>query len=462
MEKLLGLLILVVYNCLQTSARPQSRQPEQVHLSLGVKPSQMVVTWLTQDDVNATVMVEYGTQLGQYQYQALGQTTVFVDGGAGQTVRYIHRAKMVVAPGQRYFYHVGSNAGWSNMFYFNTLPAGTNISYKVCIFGDLGIVNGVSFGRLQRDAQRGAFDLVIHVGDFAYDLSAENGTWGDQFMRQIEPIAAYVPYMVVAGNHEETYNYSNYVNLFTMPNSSDNQYYSFDMGPVHFVALSTEYYGFFYKYGLTPVFNQFKWLNDDLAKANQNRDNVPWILTYMHRPLYCSNENSEECMGLDNDLIRNGVPGVPGLEDTFNTHAIDFGFWGHEHSYERMWPVYNRNVYNQSADPYHNAPAPIYVVTGSAGCYSLHAGFDQDPAPWSAVRALDYGYSILTVYNYTHLYLQQISDDKNGAVIDSLWITKDRNHYYNAVYRNSLRSVHIPKPKRSENHVFMDDSNEIH
>ena len=67
--------------------------------------------------------------------------------------------------------------------------------------------------------------------------------------------------------------------------------------------------------------------------------------------------------------IRIGVPGVPGLEDTFNTHAIDLAFWGHEHSYERMWPVYNRNVYNLTTDPYHNAPAPIYIVTGSAVNY---------------------------------------------------------------------------------------------
>lgn len=30
----------------------------------------------------------------------------------------------------------------------------------------------------------------------------EFGRVGDEFMRQIEPIAAYVPYMVAVGNHE--------------------------------------------------------------------------------------------------------------------------------------------------------------------------------------------------------------------------------------------------------------------
>ncbi len=47
------------------------------------------------------------------------------------------------------------------------------------------------------------YDAIIHVGDFAYDMNSENALVGDQFMRQIESLAAYAPYMVCAGNHEE-------------------------------------------------------------------------------------------------------------------------------------------------------------------------------------------------------------------------------------------------------------------
>ncbi len=36
----------------------------------------------------------------------------------------------------------------------------------------------------------------------AYDLEFDNGRVGDQFMRQIEPMAAYVPYQTIPGNHE--------------------------------------------------------------------------------------------------------------------------------------------------------------------------------------------------------------------------------------------------------------------
>ena len=66
----------------------------------------------------------------------------------------------------------------------------------------MGNVNAVSLPRLQRETQSGMYDMILHVGDFAYDMNDDNGTRGDEFMRQIEPIAAYVPYMTCPGNHE--------------------------------------------------------------------------------------------------------------------------------------------------------------------------------------------------------------------------------------------------------------------
>ena len=50
----------------------------------------------------------------------------------------------------------------------------------------------------------GKADLLIHLGDVAYDLRFNNGTTEDQFMRNIEQLAASVPYMVNHGNHEVT------------------------------------------------------------------------------------------------------------------------------------------------------------------------------------------------------------------------------------------------------------------
>ena len=54
---------------------------------------------------------------------------------------------------------------------------------------------------MRKGASDKMFDLVIHVGDFAYDMYEENGKRGDDFMAQIEPIASSVPYMTCPGTY---------------------------------------------------------------------------------------------------------------------------------------------------------------------------------------------------------------------------------------------------------------------
>ncbi len=78
----------------------------------------------------------------------------------------------------------------------------TDWSPRFAIYGDMGNENAQSLARLQQGTQDGTFDAILHVGDFGYDLDSDNGHVGDEFMRQIESVAAYVPYMTCAGNHE--------------------------------------------------------------------------------------------------------------------------------------------------------------------------------------------------------------------------------------------------------------------
>jgi hypothetical protein len=76
----------------------------------------------------------------------------------------------------------------------------------------------------------------------------------------------------------------------------NNHFYSFDVGPVHFIGFSTEFY-FFINYGWTQMAQQYKWLENDLKEANkpENRALRPWIITMGHRPMYCSTDDSDDC-----------------------------------------------------------------------------------------------------------------------------------------------------------------------
>lgn len=69
-------------------------------------------------------------------------------------------------------------------------------------------------------------------------------------------------------------------------------------------------------------------------------------------------------------------------------NGVDVAIWAHQHSYERLYPIYNYNVRNGShEEPYRNAKAPVHITTGSAGCKEGHATFIKNPPEWSAFRS---------------------------------------------------------------------------
>ncbi|XP_022649381.1 acid phosphatase type 7-like [Varroa destructor] len=415
-------------------------QPEQIHLSLGQDPSQMVATWLT---INQTKkpQARYGAAGNSssvlFSMKVNGWSTKYVDGGTEQRQMYIHRAIMTgLVPGQRYYYHVGSDDGWSPVFWLQAQRNDSAFAPTLAVYGDLGNVNGHSIPFVQDEVQKNTIDAILHVGDFAYDMNSDNARVGDEFMRQIEPIAAYVPYQTCPGNHENAYNFSNYDYRFSMMQSNgqiNNHYYSFNYGPAHIISYSTEFY-FFIWYGWHQIKYQYQWLEQDLIEATkpENRAKHPWIIVMGHRPMYCSNDDHDDCRYRES-IVRKGIPIVRayGLEDLFYKYGVDLCIAAHEHSYERLWPIYDMKVYNGSAEaPYTNPKAPVHLITGSAGCQENIDPFVKKPAPWSAVRISDYGYTRMKLHNATHLTLQQLSAIKEGKVVDEITIIKDKHGPY--------------------------------
>lgn len=399
----------------------------------------MVVTWSTMNETQSTeAMVDLATKAGPPSSPAKGTSKKFVDPGTLHHTQYIHTVRMTgLKPGTQYKYVVGSKADnvWSSIFMFRTMRNDTDWSPSIGLYGDFGLSNHQSLQRLQMDHSKGMYDAIFHVGDFAYDMDSDNGYVGDKFMNMVQPLTAELPYMTCPGNHENAYNFTHYKARFTMPRdvNMENMFYSFDIGPVHVISLSTEFY-FFLQFGFMQALRQYYWLEEELKEANkkENRAKHPWIITIGHRPMYCSNNDHDDCTK-HHSLVRDGIPILNkfGLEKMFYEHGVDLAIWAHEHSYERLWPVFEDKVYNGSVkEPYRNPKAPVHIITGSAGCQEDHDPFIPDPRPWSAFRSDDYGYTRMKIMNGTHLYMEQVSDDKNGAVIDSFWIVKDQHGSY--------------------------------
>ncbi len=199
-----------------------------------------------------------------------------------------------------------------------------------------------------------------------------------------------------------------------MPGDSENMFYSFDVGPVHFVSISTEFY-YFTNFGMKTVANQYKWLVKDLevskfAKSNTaiycsiNFSRKPPALRIAHFGPGSSSLATARCTAPPTTVTTaprgtptrgnsNGVEvptfvahhiilyglekfsvGLPvlhlyGLERLLYEHSVDLAFWAHEHNYERHWPVYDYRIVRGSRDTeqvYRDTRATVHVTTGSA------------------------------------------------------------------------------------------------
>ena len=438
---------LIILLATQTQAN-ENYLPQQVHISYTGNPTEMMISWATLSDPNISE-VKYSTTANypDLTNKTSKNITKFVDDGPEKRVLYIHRVLLTnLEMGQKYIYICGSEQyGWTPPYQFTAMrnfSKSTDTYPKIIFYGDFGDVDSVSLSSIESQVETSDIDAVLHIGDFAYDLLGDNGLVGDKFMNGIEPIAAYVPYMTAVGNHEAGYNYSHYKNRFTMPNFTNNcgnMLYSWNIGPAHIISFSSEVY---FKprtrivtTDIPPIQSQFNWLVDDLIKANlpENRIKQPWIITMAHRPLYCSNLGYDACTWEVNPmregLLYDGKLRL-GLEALFYNYQVDLELWGHEHTYERSYPLYQHTPYTKNVltkngtTYYYNSPVPVHILSGAPGNKEMigaHPVFTNNN--WSAFHSGGYGYSYMEIHNSTHLHLQYLNATTRD-VIDDVWLIK--------------------------------------
>ncbi|XP_023227268.1 acid phosphatase type 7-like [Centruroides sculpturatus] len=430
--------LFTVFSLLLITFVGVNTHPQQIHLSPTENPDEMTIMWSTESNVNRTV-VFYGlsnnslTQKAEGTYQNLVNDDYYVDlcvirfMWAGTKSQRVHKVTLKgLSQNTKYYYKVGSEENWSEVFNFTTLPKGNDWETKMIIFGDLG-EGSPTTSWLIKEAKTRMWQAFFHNGDIAYCLESKGGKVGDNFLNEIQPIAAYYPYLVSVGNHESYGNFTNFKVRFDMPGEFDNMFYSYKIGKVLLIVFSTEV---FYEGEDRNVVNsnQWRWLKSTLKNANkrENRKQQPWIIVAGHRPIYCSTTVSEACP--DYKLQSE-------YEDLFFKYGVDIVFSGHEHDYERSYPIYQNNLCTPKEDnPYINPCAPIYIISGAAGNFRGQFIFLDFQPNYIAYRSRDVSYTRLTAYNSTDLYLEQVSVDKEGEVIDKVLIHKDHHGPYLSNY----------------------------
>ena len=134
---------------------------------------------------------------------------------------------------------------------------------------------------------------------------------------------------------------------------------------------------------------QYNWLVNDLASTHKD-----WRFVFFHHPPYSSSTH-----GSDSNVCNT-------LGPVFQTYHVSLVFAGHDHDYERTWPMLNGAV-STICDG-----GVVYVVTGGAGAPLYSAGASY----FTAYSSSRYHFTRVQVAG-CKLTLQAI--DTNGNVFDT-------------------------------------------
>jgi hypothetical protein len=358
----------------KASAAMPDGTPEQIHLTWGNDPAREVVVCWSSLAQAVNPRVRFARQgEGAERVHAVQRT--YTDGLSGAVVFTYHARLHGLEPGTTYEYEVtadnDSNAAQPFSARFQTAPHG-RAPFRFTSYGDLATPNTawvLSYPQSRFAVQAvERFAPLFHLlnGDLCYaNLNPQHQpeVWRD-FGNNNQTSAANRPWMPCPGNHEIEFNngpqgLDSYLARYTLPENGTRfpgRWYSFRVASVLFVSLDaddvvyqdaaafvggpnplvpaastghgpidpgTSFYVRGYSHG-----EQTRWLERTLHAAREDRD-IDWIVVQMHQDALSSSKNGN---GSDKGIREAWLP-------LFDRYGVDLVLCGHDHDYERSYPV---------------------------------------------------------------------------------------------------------------------------
>ncbi|MCX4883767.1 metallophosphoesterase family protein [Streptomyces sp. NBC_00847] len=367
------------------------------HLSFGADPkTQMRVSWQVPLAVRKPY-VRIGTKPDELSRKIEAEVrdlhTPGVTGVRSALEQYyLHAALDGLRPGTTYYYGVGhegfdpaSPAHRSTISSFRTAPTAPR-SFVFTAFGDQGVSQAAAANDHVILRQKPAFHL--HAGDICYADTNGQGrksdgydpAFWDLFLKQNEPVARSVPWMVTTGNHdmEAWYSpegYGGQLARWSLPDSGFDArtapgVYAFTYGNVGFVALDANDVSYEIPANLGySGGRQTKWLDRKLAGLRAAKD-VDFVVVFFHHCAYSTSTHAS-----DGGVRAEWLP-------LFAKHQVDLVINGHNHVYERTDAVKDGGVgrpvpIGASTDP--TRDGTVYVTAGGGGrdLYGFPAGVKE-------------------------------------------------------------------------------------
>ncbi len=348
--------------------------PEQIHLTWGDDPAdEVVVSWASLAAAT-NPRVRYSAS-GEQNATVLAVQRTYTDGLNGEVVFTYHARLRGLKPATTYQYEVTAdndgNAGTPFSATFKTAPRG-RAPFRFTSYGDLATPNTgwVLSSPQSRFAVQAVerFQPLFHLlnGDLCYaNLNPESqpDVWRD-FGNNNQSSAANRPWMPCPGNHEVEFNngaqgFDSYLTRYTLPSNGTHfpgRWYSFRVSSVLFISLDADDIvyqdGAAFVTGPAPLVpaastgnppippgtsfyvrgysdgEQTRWLEKTLRHAADD-DDVDWIIVQMHQDALSSSKTGN---GSDKGIREAWLP-------LFDRYGVDLVLCGHDHDYERSYPV---------------------------------------------------------------------------------------------------------------------------
>jgi hypothetical protein len=396
--------------------------PEQIHLTWGRDPATSVtVSWVSPEQAVRPRVLLAGQGGDSRLVPAVRRS--YTDGIGGETVWAYHAQITGLAPAAAYSYRVTADndgADEAARATFRTAPRG-RAPFRFTSFGDLATPDPqwvMSSGqRACAVAAVESFQPLFHLlnGDLSdgdLNPASQVRAWRD-FGRTCQASAAFRPWMPCLGDHEIEFGngpqgLAAYLTRYTLPDNGLPQlrgrWYSFRVSSALFISLDagdvayqdagafvagpdplvpaaatanpaigpgTSFYVRGYSGGAQTV-----WLEKTLTAARADRS-IDWIIVSMHQDAMSSSADGN---GSDLGIRQAWRP-------LFDAHQVDLVLSGHDHAYERSFPVRGADsmvgrdaatgasvqtlrphpVTTADADVFDTSEGTIYLILGCGG-----------------------------------------------------------------------------------------------
>ena len=312
--------------------------------------------------------------------------------------RKVHELRLEgLKQGAKYYYLAACKGATSAVHTFRT-AARRGEAFRFAAYGDSR--SHPDRHRMVAQAIRASKpNFAIHMGDLV-STGEDYDAWHREFFEPMAEVMAEVPLFPCLGNHE--HNASHYYDFFSLPGNE--AWYSFVYGDATFIALDTNQ-------RFSRRSEQCRWLTDELKRAD-----TIWTFVFFHHPAYSSGSH-----GCTPPVLKHLVP-------LLAEHNVDLVFAGHDHTYERTFPI----VRSEKA-----SKGTIFVVTGGGGarCYPV------TPKPWTAYAESTLHHCVVDV-DGAKLSLKAVRPD--GEIFDSLTLDKRERGTF-------PQTIHVGESERMTN-----------